>query len=449
MAHGGTTSENPRQRSLWRALAYLLPASQILALADQIAVSATSFLVFVVVARSTDPGELGVYALAISVMAFCLATQESLITRPYAIKLHEPAGSPARHAFSVLVLSWALCGAFALAASAMAVTFIAMGAHAELVRLAWALAGALPFVLMREFARRFAFAHLAVAQALMLDLGVAALTVIAVGMLYWAGAVSAPAMIAATGICCAVTTVAWLYAVRRQFAVSFSELRAALQQCWDLGKWFLSGQLGLQLQGYLVPWLALVLGGAAVAGLYAACASIVAFTNPVIFGFCNILTPKFVRILQHDGIAALRRRAVSDALLLGGFMAAFCFVIFFLGADIMRLLYRDAVYAGNSNVLGLLALAALATTVGIPASLALAATGHARAVAAVMLLSAVVNTALVSLLLAQWGLLGAAYAVLIGETLGAIGRWTAFWLLVPLTDRSGDSANPNALPMQV
>ncbi len=139
-------------------------------------------------------------------------------------------------------------------------------------------------------------------------------------------------------------------------------------------------------------------------------------------------------------------RCAASGRLHGGLL----FAIFFFGADIMRLLYRDEVYAGNSNVLGLLALAALATTVGIPASLALAATGRARAVAAVMLLSAVVNTALVSLLLARWGLLGAAYAVLIGETLGAIGRWTAFWLIVPLADSSGSSAKPsNAWPLQV
>jgi Na+-driven multidrug efflux pump len=54
------------------------------------------------------------------------------------------------------------------------------------------------------------------------------------------------------------------------------------------------------------------------------------------------------------------------------------------------------------------------------------------------------------LLLPKWGLLGAAYAVLIGETVGAIGRWLAFWLLVPLEDESGNTAEPsNAWPLQV
>jgi O-antigen/teichoic acid export membrane protein len=451
---GGRLSKlKPRDlnpRSLLRALSFLLPASQVLALADQVVVSATSFLVFVVIARSTDPGELGIYALAISILAFCLATQESLITRPYAIRLHEPAGSPAHHAFSVLVLSLALCSTLALVASAAAVIFIALDAHAELVYLAWAVAGAMPFVLTREFARRFSFAHLAVSQALMLDAGVAVLTLAAAGMLYWAGAVSAPAIIAVIGICCAVTTMAWLYAARQQFAVGFSQLRATLRQCWGLGKWFLWAQLGVQIQGYATPWLALVLGSAAVAGVFAACASIVAFTNPVIFGFCNVLTPKFVRILKNNGIATLRKRVISDALVLGGTLSAFCLIIFVFGADVMRLLYRDEIYAGHSDVLGLLALAALVAALGIPASLALAAAGRARPVAAVMLFSAGVNTLLVILLLPKWGLLGAAYAVLIGETVGAIGRWLAFWLLVPLEDESGNTAEPsNAWPLQV
>lgn len=447
---GKLKPRDPSPRPLLRILSRLLPANQIVALVDQIVVSATSFLVFVVIARSTDPGELGVYALAMSVLAFCLATQESLITKPYAIKLHEPAGSPAQHAFSVLVLSLALCSALALVAGAAAVTFSALGVHAELVYLAWAVAGAMPFVLMREFARRFTFAHLAVFQALMLDTGIAVLTLAATGMLYWAGAVSAPAMIAVIGICCAVSTIVWLYAARQQFAVGLSQLRATFRQCWELGKWFLWAQLGVQIQGYATPWLALVLGGAAVAGIFAACAGIVAFTNPVIFGFCNVLTPKFVRILKNNGIAALRKRVISDALVLGGILSAFCLIIFVFGADVMRLLYRDEVYAGHSDVLGLLALAALVAALGIPASLALAATGRARPVAAVMLFSAGVNTLLVILLLPTWGLLGAAYAVLIGETVGAIGRWAAFWLLVPLEDGSGNTAEPSsAWPLQV
>jgi Na+-driven multidrug efflux pump len=61
-----------------------------------------------------------------------------------------------------------------------------------------------------------------------------------------------------------------------------------------------------------------------------------------------------------------------------------------------------------------------------------------------------VNTLLVILLLPTWGLLGAAYAVLIGESIGAIGRWVAFWLLVPLEDGSGNTAEPSsAWPLQV
>jgi O-antigen/teichoic acid export membrane protein len=440
----GSKANGPGSRSLLRALRYLLPANQILALADQIVVSATSFLVFVAIARSTNPGELGSYALAVSVLAFCLSTQESLITRPYAIKLHEPVGRPGQHAFGVLVLSLGLCGVFALAASATALTVVALGAPPELIHLVWAVTGALPFVLMREFARRFAFAHLAVSQALMLDVAVALLTLVAAALFYWTGTMSAPAMLAATGVSCALATPIWLYAVHRQFSAGLQSLASVLRQCWELGKWFLWGQLGLQVQNYLTPWLALVISGAAVAGLYAACASIVAFTNPVIFGFYNILTPKFVRIFHQAGIAALRRRAISDALFLSGIMAAFWLVVFAFGSDIMRLLYRDEIYAANSNVLVLLALAALAATVGVPASLALAATGRARPVAAVTLLTALVNISLIVLLLPWWGLWGAALAILIGEVLGAIARWTAFWLLAPLADTSAGSREPSS-----
>lgn len=99
---------------------------------------------------------------------------------------------------------------------------------------------------------------------------------------------------------CGLACLAWLYLARRQFALRLAHFSATLVQSWTLGKWLLSNQLAVQAMGYVTYWLSLMTGGAVVTGIYAACTSIVAFANPLIFGFFNILTPRFVRTLRSE-----------------------------------------------------------------------------------------------------------------------------------------------------
>jgi O-antigen/teichoic acid export membrane protein len=173
--------------------------------------------------------------------------------------------------------------------------------------------------------------------------------------------------------------------------------------------------------------------GATVTGIYAACASIVGFANPLLFGYYNVLTPKFVRILKAEGGAGLRRQAVRDAFVLAAIMTAFCAIVFIVGDEVMRFLYRGASFSGNGDIIAVLAVAALIAAVGVPASIALAAAQQARPVAAAMFVTAALNLVLVWVLLPRWGLLGAAYGILVAEVVGSLGRWLAFLALVPAT----------------
>ena len=53
--------------------------------------------------------------------------------------------------------------------------------------------------------------------------------------------------------------------------------------------------------------------------------------------------------------------------------------------------------------------------------------------------TALLNILLVWWFLTQWGLLGAAYAMLLVEILGCLGRWTAFLMLVPTLNATKDA----------
>jgi O-antigen/teichoic acid export membrane protein len=318
---------------------------------------------------------------------------------------------------------------FVLSVTALALS--TLGAHRELVAITWALSGTIPFILMREFARRFAFAHFKMFQVLTVDLAVAVLNGTMLGALGWTGQLSAVTALGAVGFSCAIGAIGWLYLVRTEFAFRLGQVRGTLKQSWVLGKWFFSCQLALQTQGYMTFWLSMVIAGATVTGIYTACMSIVAFANPLLYGFLNILTPRSVRALRTEGGAGLRRQAAWDSLLLAVVMTAFCVIVLLVGEDVMQHLYPGLEYKGNGHILTVLAFAALAAAIGAPASNALASAGHARAVAGMVTVTAVLSVILIFWLMTNWGLLGAAYGVLIAEVVGSLERWIAFLQLVP------------------
>jgi O-antigen/teichoic acid export membrane protein len=417
--------------SIGAAIRSLAAGHHVWSLADQIAVSAASFITLVMVARWGSAKEVGIYAVGGSVLALLLAIQESLITRPYTIQLFQPLGTPAEHAGGSLILSLLMATGVALALAAAGAGFAGFGAPQPFAILSSVLAGVAPLVLLREFVRRFMFAHLRMIQAALLDWGVAALSVLTMLFLGWGGLLSANSAFVAIGAACAIGAAVWLTYTRKSFAYRSSQTAAVMKQSWGLGKWFFLGQLAVQSQSYMTHWLSLLIAGVSVTGVYAACMSIIAFSNPVHFSFINALTPKFVRALRQGGADGLRRQTIQATMLIAGAMALFCFAVFLAGAPVMHLLYPGPEYAGYGHTLSVLALSVFTASVGTPASIALASAERGRVVACVMVTTALLNVVLVWWLMTEWGLAGAAYGILLAEAFGTAMRWLAFLTLMP------------------
>jgi len=415
----------------WSRLLRFVSGVHVLALTDQAVVSAASFLTMVIIGRATDPSQLGAYAIAISVLASCFTIQGSLITLPYSIQRHRPLGTPAEHAGSSLAHSALLAAGIVLMLAVAALGLFAGGAPAELVAMTWALAGVAPFALFREFCRRFSFTHLQLGHALMLDLAVALTQLAILGWLGWTGRLSAVTACGALGFSCGLAAFGWLVLARADFAIRGDQLRATLAQSWSLGKWLFVNQIMVQVQRYITYWLSLVIAGAAVTGVYAACMSVVSFANPLTFGLGNILTPRSVLAWKEGGAAGLRRQAIRDALLFGAAMAPFCILVMLAGDDVMRVLYHGVDYEGHGHAVAVLAFAALASAIGLPASNALASMERPREIFVVGAVGAVLTVILVWWLMTEWGLLGAAYGLLSGNVVGSAGLWIAFLARAP------------------
>ena len=416
-------------RSAWQALLGLVSRGPVLACADQAIVSATSFFTLVMIARWTDASQLGAFAIGISVLGVSIAIQHSVVSMPYSIQRHGPLEFAAEHAFCCLLQSAFFSALVAVLLAIAALTLSALGASPQSVKAAWALAAVTPFVLTKEFARDFALARLRPAGALALDAAAASIQLAVIIGLGLTGRLSPITAYCALGLSCGMAVLCWLLLSRADFAFRIGQFRDVSKQSWHLGKWLLLSRSAILLQGYSTYWLSMLVAGAATTGVYAACMSVVSFANPILLGLYNFLVPRSVLAWKDGGGAGLHNQAIRDTLLLGGLMGAFCLAVLLAGESALGLLYPDGTYKNYADTVALLAFAALASALGIPASNALASMERPRPMAFVAGLSALLNVVLVWFLMTRWGLSGAALGVLAANLVGTLGRWILFLAL--------------------
>src|SRR5205823_3780398 len=106
-----------------------------------------------------------------------------------------------------------------------------------------------------EFARRFAFAHLRMGQAVLVDLAVGVLQLAGLAWLASTKMLSAITGNLTIGVACALTASVWLFLARRSFVVRWTGVRETLQPSWSLGKWLFATQVTFSVQAYFVHWL--------------------------------------------------------------------------------------------------------------------------------------------------------------------------------------------------
>lgn len=407
----------------------VLTAQPSLALLDQAVVSGASFATTVMIGRFTYPSQLGLYALAGSILIWLANAQESLVSLPYTLRQGQGTAPREQEAGSALALGGLLA---ALAFVAIGVAGVLTGLledEPSLALVILALAAVAPFVILRDFSRKYAFAHFRTAQALALDCVVATFQLSTLAALAWTGTLSTATALAALGGACAVASLSWLVLARAEFRRSREPLRATLRGNWSLGKWLFANQLLAALQSQATLWLVAIAAGTIATGIYTACVSIAMLANPVILGLSNTLWAKHVRSFRTGGRSQLLRDCTNDAMLLGAVIGVFCLVLIAFADEALALLFPRGEYAAHGHVVILLAFAQLAYAVGMPASSGLSGMGHVRANFAAALAETIVMIAVVWPLAHYAGVHGAAYGVLLGCLFRTFMRWTVFVVL--------------------
>jgi len=221
---------------------------------DQAVISAASFLTTVMIGRFSDASELGLYSIGFSLLTVGVCVQEALILTPYMVQRHHAASDAADGAAAALAQSGALSAVITAALFAAAWGLSASEAAQRFLPVLWTLAAAAPFLVLRDFGRRFAFVHFRMGEALALDSVGAAVQVALLVWLGWVGQMSAATACAAMGAAAAVTGIVWLFSARTTLTLRAHRLGDATRRNWRLGKWLLATQLVFAVQGLFVYW---------------------------------------------------------------------------------------------------------------------------------------------------------------------------------------------------
>lgn len=421
--------------ALSRATPGFLPAigsgslAKLVGLADQAIVSGGMFLATVAVGRWSNAHELGAYTIATSVAFSVISLQRALIVLPFMVRRtrEEREGlAVGRHA---LAENGALSAATLCILLVCALGFQAFGSERDFTLLTLALSWLVPCMLLREFARQFAFARLRILQALLTDASALVLLAPLVIWLGMTGRLSAANACLAGGVAFGAAGLGWLLLNRNVFRAPRRRFWKEARENWVLGRWLLAGQIANTVQAFVASWVLAITGGPAAAGVYAACLTLVGVANPVINGSSNVLMPRMALILRDEGLLGLRQRAFRDAALLGAAMLGFCVVIVCSWRTVAIVIYGSSTYAGQGHTVIVLSLGLLATALGIPPSNALTCIERPRALFLASAMAAAANTILALCLVRELGVVGAAYGFLGGSLVGNMGRWTVFLAL--------------------
>ena len=387
-----------------------------------------TFLVTILLGRWAGAAELGLYSLVFTLVCVAIALQESLITAPYTVyALHHPEGEARRRYLGgVLAHSNILGVLLAVVAGVGATAFVRMG-DAVYAHVSFALALALPCVLLREFARRIVYAEMKPEDAVAISGVTGAMQLVLMGALQAAGRLDATTALLTLAISSALGGGVWLFRRRSAFKFRGAPIREAFNQNWTVGKWSFATQVGEIVRTQMFPWLLAIAADNTTVGVFAACSAIAALPTPLHIAVSNLLIPQLIHAEKTGGVAAAHRLMWQATAWLAAVMAPFCLVVAIFGDRLVLWGYGSKFLgvAGIGHALLVLALSQLLNGVSLPAARALFALRGADKAFVSQMIGIVVNLALGLPMVERWGIVGAAYASLIGSALKAV--LAAWW----------------------
>lgn len=418
------------------------------ALVDQGIVSATTFATSILLGRLAGEEALGVFALGVSVTVLASAVQDSLVTVPYTFYRRRVA-DPAAYAAGTLLHALTLAAIAGLAALGLATLLEPASGRPWLPPALRALAVAAPLCLLRDYARRLAFAHHRVGAATAMDGAASALLLAGIAGLAATGRLDGPTALIALGLGYGLPALVWLALDRQRFDLRGARPREALTGHWRFGRMDLTARAAGVFQGYAVYWILAFLRLPEATGVLAACHMIGGIVNPLVLGINNVYMPR-VADARQDGVEEVWRVVRKTTLLLAAVLVPATLLLGVFGGPVVALVY-GAEFSGHGLAVAILAVSVLVWAGEVTCVNGLRALDRPAAYAAssAVGLAVTVGAGLLLIRLAGTGaeavgpgVVAAAAAILLGVAAASVVQWTALVRLV----RAGRRPRPEETP---
>jgi O-antigen/teichoic acid export membrane protein len=326
------------------------------ALFDQAVISATRFLIAVLVGKFGSESELGLYSAGFGLLVVIVTGQESLITTPYTFfvsQLEKP--RQRSYAGSTLASALVYLAVATIALAAVVTVMWITGRRSGFPLILLAVVLILPVSLLREFCRRWLFAHFRIPMATIVDV-VFSVTILG-GLLVLTQINQVTAfnafMVAGVGSLLAVL-IAWQF--RKEFTLDGSRWRSDLHKNFRFGRWTAGASLLSATLMYFSHWYLVGSQGEAAAGLYAACLTLVFLANPFLLGLSSFLAPRAAAEFAERGHAGVRRVVLGYMAVVVAVLVAFAGLLAVLGDWLIGIVFESH-YRGHQFTINVLAAA--------------------------------------------------------------------------------------------
>ncbi len=403
-----------------------------LALIDQGIVSGISLVVSVIVGRLCGAEGLGMYALGMSIFVLFTGLQSALISSPYTVlrTRREDDEAEKRFAGSSLV-GLGLVSLLAILLLGVVYSFFRLvPAIPDFDSVVLAVMLLIPFLMMRDFVRRYVYSYYLLGTAVAINFAVFAIQLVSLLILAWFGKLTPISAFGCLALGCGVSAFVWLIRNRTRFEIDLSVVKAHLLEQWVLGRWVLVELLLATVGVYLVHWMITLLMDSTATGVFAACLVVVNLSSPFLQGMGNILSPKFATVAAKDSVDLIHGVLLQSVLTMMGVMLIFTLGCILFGESILEFLYPETEYAGHGWIIVLLAVRGLIGSATISMRHALIAMHQPRASFACTVVAVMTTFVLGLILIPELGIMGGAIAMVFGAVSEVIVNCYAYLSVV-------------------
>ncbi len=364
-----------------------------------------------------------------------IGLQTSLITLPFMIRSPKLQGEDHfQYMSSTLVHQMSFCGIFALLLSLTWWFLPLYHFHQEFIPVIKVLTITLTFILFKEFVRQLCFARLQIKKALAFDIAAGFLQLSGLFIFGLFGLLSPGNAFWIMGIACGSTSVYWLAANRRTLTFQPKQALRDFRDNWKQGRWILASGIAWSFGMNSYSWILAAFWGAGMVGVWSACMGVAALGNPLFMGMQNFLSPRISHFYARSGIQGLTRFIFGISAVFTASMLFFLLILVVFGDDFLKVFYGQK-YSGNEEIIPALGTNLVIMSAGVASSRALFVMNRPDVDCAVNLISLFVLAATGFFLVKHFGLMGAAFALIISSITSSSLLCFSFALLARRTTR--------------